>query len=573
MNNESSSPEKNTEKINLVFQSVCDIIKEFAPCMNDYLYVYDFDDDVYYISEHALSRFQLKTNLFHEVVKAHGEFVYPDDVALLTADLRELIAGKKNEHNLEYRWKGADGSPIWINCKGRLLDTAYGHRLMLGCINEIGKRGKADNISGLLGESSLRESMLQQLPAETDIMFLRLGIDDFKIINERHGVDYGNFVLRAVAEGIKNCLSEHQSVYRIVSDEFMVVDLSGADYDGMNELYHRIRAEVDKIVAEQQYKSIYTVSGGLLSLNGLDELTPQDMNEIFKLSEFALTEAKNRGKNQMYYFKPEDYSLFLRTRYVRSCLRQALENNFQGFELYYQPIIVPNGEHLFAAETLLRFRSPDGTNIFPLEFIPILEESGLIIPVGKWIIRNALNMCKKCREKYPDFMISINLSYIQLLKSPLFEDITNILRETDLPPSCLIVELTESGHLQDTTAVRNIWRKLKEIGVCIALDDFGTGYSNLINIGNLRPNIVKIDRSFTMKALCNEYEHELLIHIIRMVHSIGLDLVVEGIETKDELQRITALNPDYIQGYYYSKPCSADDFILKYLGVTVHTSA
>lgn len=565
MKNANSGSEKRTKKSNLVFESVRDIIKEFAPCMNDYLYVYDLEDDIYYISEHALKRFDLKSNLFHEVVKAHGEFVYPDDVALLTADLDELVSGKKSEHNLEYRWKGVDGSPIWINCKGRLLETASGHRLMIGCINEIGKRGKADNISGLLGESSLRETMLQQLLSKTDLMFLRLGIDDFKVINERHGIEYGDFVLRAVAEGIKNCLGEHQSVYRIVSDEFMVVDFSGAGYDEMNVLYHHIRAAVDKIVADEQYKSIYTVSGGLLSISSLDDPTMYDMDEILKLSEFALTEAKNRGKNQLYYFKSEDYSLFLRTRYVRSCLRQALENNFQGFELYYQPIIVPNGEHLFAAETLLRFRSPNGTNIFPLEFIPILEETGLIIPVGKWIIRNALNMCKKCREKHPDFMISINLSYIQLLKSPLFEDITNILRETGLPPSCLIVELTESGHLQDTTAVRNIWRKLKEIGVCIALDDFGTGYSNLINIGNLRPNIVKIDRSFTMKALCNEYEHELLIHIIRMVHSIGLDLVVEGIETADELQRITALNPDYIQGYYYSKPCTMDEFTQKYL--------
>lgn len=565
MNHESSSPEKHTKKINLVFDSVCDIIKEFAPCMNDYLYVYDLDDDICYISEHALTRFDLKSNLFRDVTKTLIAFVYPDDLDPLLADLKDLISGKKDEHNMEYRWMGADGSPIWINCKGRLLYTAGGHRLMLGCINEIGKRGKADNISGLLGETSLRENMHQQLPAQTDLMFLRLGIDDFKLVNERHGVEYGNFVLRNVAEGIQNCLNEHQAVYRIVSDEFMVVDFSGAGYDAMNELYHRIRTAVDGIVAEQQYKAIYTVSGGLLSLDSLADPTLHDTNEILKLSEFALAEAKNRGKNQLYYFKPDDYSLFLRARYVRSCLRQALENDFQGFELYYQPIVVPNDEHLFAAETLLRFRSLDGTNIFPLEFIPILEESGLIIPVGKWIIRNAFDMCKKCREKYPDFRISINLSYIQLLKSPLFEDITNILRETGLPPSCLIVELTESGHLQDTTAVRNTWRKLKDIGVCIALDDFGTGYSNLINIGNLRPNIVKIDRSFTMRALCNEYEHELLIHIIRMVHSIGLDLVVEGIETESELQRITTLNPDYIQGYYYSKPCPASEFTQKYL--------
>lgn len=547
------------------FGTCCDFIRDFSPCMHDYLYVYDLTGDAYYIAEPALSRFRLPDCLFQDVVATLSTFVHPDDSEMLVSDLKLLLSGKKDEHNLEYRWIGLDGSPIWINCKGRLIMSADGHQLMIGCINEIGNRGKADNVSGLLGESSLREHIKQILPSINDAMFLRIGIDDFKIINERHGTEYGNFVLRKVADCIVKCLSPSQAAYRIVSDEFMVTDSSGIDYAGMNRLYHNIRSSVDSVVAKEKYKAIYTISGGLLSLGDLDKSGPDTVDEIMKLSEFALTEAKNRGKNQLYFFKPNDYDLFLRTRYVRSCLRQALADNFKGFELYFQPIVTSKGEQLFAAETLLRFRSPGGENIFPMEFIPILEESGLIIPVGKWVIRNSLSMCRKFREQYPDFMVSINLSYIQLLKSPMFEDITESLREAGLPPSCLIVELTESGHLGESLAVQNVWRKLREIGVNIALDDFGTGYSNLMNIGNLKPNIVKIDRSFTLKALRNEYEHELLIHIIRMVHSIGLNLVVEGIETDDELQRITALNPDYIQGYYYSKPCPRSEFALKYL--------
>lgn len=547
------------------FEGCCDFIRTFSPCMHDYLYVYDLTGDAYYIAEPALSRFKLPGCLFHDVVATLATFVYPDDYDMLSSDLALLLSGEKDEHNLEYRWIGPDGSPIWINCKGRLITSADGGQLMIGCINEIGNRGKADNISGLLGEFSLRENMKQILPAIKDAMFLRIGIDDFKIINERHGTEYGNFVLRKVADCIVKCLSPSQAAYRIVSDEFMVTDSSGIDYTGMNKLYHSIRSAVDSVVAQEKYKAIYTISGGLLSLGNLDKSRPDTVDEIMKLSEFALTEAKNRGKNQLYFFKPNDYDLFLRTRYVRSCLRQALADDFNGFELYFQPIVTSKGGQLFAAETLLRFRSPSGENIFPMEFIPILEESGLIIPVGKWIIRNALAMCRKCREHYPDFMVSINLSYIQLLKSPMFEDITEALNDAGLPPSCLIVELTESGHLEDSAAVQNVWKKLRELGVSIALDDFGTGYSNLINIGNLKPNIVKIDRSFTLKALNNEYEHELLIHIIRMVHSIGLNLVVEGIETNDELQRITALNPDFIQGYYYSKPCPEGEFSEKYL--------
>lgn len=547
------------------FEIICNIITEFAPCMNDYLYVYDVPHDTYYITELAMQRFMLPSNKFHDVIKTHGLFVYPDDVALLTDDLNSILAGEKSEHNLEYRWIGRDGYPIWINCRGRLLRDKNGApSLMIGCINEIGKQQKADNISGLLGESSFQEHLKQAAPSLPDIMLLRIGIDDFKIINERFGMQYGNSVLREVAACIRKSLQPGQFVYRIVSDEFMILDLSGADFDSMNLLYHNIRSGVDEIVAKQNYKAIYTISAGLINIKDTDFSVQKDYNETMKLSEFALTEAKNRGKNQLYFFKPEDYTFFLRRRYIRSSLRQALSNNFNGFELYYQPIIMTNGESLYAAETLLRFHTPSGEKISPLEFIPILEESGLIIPVGKWIIRNALEMCKTVRKAYPDFLISINLSYIQLLKTPLYEDILEALNDAELPPSCLIVELTESGHLEDSTAVQNVWKKLKSIGVSIALDDFGTGYSNLINIGNLRPNIVKIDRSFTVKALKNEYEFELLIHIIRMVHSIGLNLVVEGIETLDELLRITELNPDFIQGFYYSMPCPLNIFMEKY---------
>ncbi len=548
------------------FEDFCEIAEEFSLCMNDYLYVYDIPGDTYYISRRALDRFKMPANIFHDVPRTISTFTYSDDIPLLIEDMAEVNSGQKDERNLEYRWLGRDGSPVWINVKGRILKSSDGTaRLMIGCINEIGKRQKADNVSGLRGESSLEEHLKLLGSSLYDAMFLRIGIDDFKVINERHGSEYGNFVLRAVADCIKKCLGPLQSAYRIVSDEFMVLDLSGAGYEEMNRLYHNIRSAVDNIISAEQYKAIYTISAGLLSLRDLTPEEAQNYSQTMKFSEFALTEAKNRGKNQLYFYKPEDYKTFLRIRYIRSSLRKSLEEDFNGFELYFQPIVVSTDGELFAAETLLRFRTQTGEYVPPLELVSILEESGLIIPVGKWIIKNALIMCKKCREKYPDFVISVNLSYIQLLKSPLYEDIAEALEAASMPPASLIVELTESGHLENTPAVQNVWKKLKKLGVSIALDDFGTGYSNLINIGNLRPNIIKIDRSFTVKALRNDYEHELLIHIIKMVHRIGLNLVVEGIETHDELERINELNPDYIQGFYYSRPCPMEEFVQKYL--------
>lgn len=546
----------------LTFDNICRITEEFSPCMNDYLYVYDLVSDTYYITERAVKRFNLPGSIFHDVVATHGKFVYPDDFPMLELDLMQVLSGQKEEHNLEYRWLGADGSPVWINCRGRVIyDENRTPILMVGCINEIGNQQKADNVSGLPGESFLHEHMQMMIPDFSKGLLMRIGIDDFKTLNERHGMGYGNFILRKVADCIQQSLDAFQYAYRIVSDEFIVLDVSDRPAASMNLLYHHIRSAVDNLVEQQHYKALYTISGGIISLS---DIKVNNYEELLKLTEFALAEAKNRGKNQVYFFCPADYEKFLQRRHIRSCLRQSVSNNFDGFDLNYQPIIMSNGEHLYAAETLLRYRTPEGKSISPYEFIPILEDSGLIIPVGKWIIKNALDMCAQCREKYPDFKVSINLSYIQLLKSPMFEEIMEALDQHALPPNSLIVELTESGHLENSPAIQNVWRKLKNVDVSIAIDDFGTGYSNLQNIGNLRPNIVKIDRNFTVKALQNDYEFELLIHIIRMIHSIGLNLVVEGIETREELIKITALNPDFIQGYFYSKPCPKEEFFGKF---------
>lgn len=173
-------------------------------------------------------------------------------------------------------------------------------------------------------------------------------------------------------------------------------------------------------------------------------------------------------------------------------------------------------------------------------------------------------MCKACRKKYPDFRVSINLSYIQLTKSPVFIEVMDALQETGLPPDALIMELTESGYLENSINVQKVWQRFKEAGVQIALDDFGTGYSNLQNIGRFNPDIVKIDRSFTLRAMQHSYERQLLSHIINMVHSIHLRIVIEGVEEREEQQQVMQLGSDFIQGYYYSKPCSREEFFEKY---------
>ena len=323
----------------------------------------------------------------------------------------------------------------------------------------------------------------------------------------------------------------------------------------------KIRISIERLLERLHYKAVFTISGGLVSNDGTEKL---DYTVMEKKSLFALNYAKELGRNQVYVYEEADYEKFLRERELTRELRTSVTLGYQGFSLNYQPIVELETQKLYAAEALLRFHTSTGEFISPVEFVPLLEKCGLIIPVGRWIMDTAMTMCEECRKFYPEFKISINLSYIQLLKSALVEDFYTILDRHSLSADSIILELTESGYLETSQNVMNIWRNFKEIGVCIAMDDFGTGYSNLKNIGILSPNTVKIDRSFTMQALQNEYEHKLLEHIIDMIHSLNLKVVVEGIETAEELKEISHMKPDYIQGYYYSKPCTSQQFKEKY---------
>lgn len=315
-------------------------------------------------------------------------------------------------------------------------------------------------------------------------------------------------------------------------------------------------------IEKNDYKTIYTISAGVVFGKGIKEYS---LDEVKKISTFALSEAKNRGRNQLYAFEANDYEAFLKKREILVKMRKAVSTEFEGFDLFFQPIVQTKNEQIFGAESLLRFWTSDKRLISPAEFIPVLEESGLIIPVGKWVIDRALYMCKEVQKTVPDFKISVNISYVQILKSSVFKEIKEALIKYDLKPSSLIVELTESGYLENSPAVRNVWKELKNLGVMIAIDDFGTGYSNLSSIGNMLPDIIKLDRGFTVKALQDNYEYRVMSHVVELVHSIDLKICVEGIETADELKKFEGLNADCIQGYYYGKPCCSQEFMSKFI--------
>lgn len=540
-----------------------EVINIFNPCIDDYLYIMDMKSDYYYISPNAIERFDLSENQFHHVNENLQKLVYPPDFELLIKDVEQILNKEKVFHNLQYRWLDKKGEPVWINCRGKVLNDEEGDpEFLVGCINEIGRKQKADNVSGLLGESSLQNELTAKDKERFNGFLLRLGIDHFKEINENKGMDYGDMVLKRTAECIQSVILPNQKLYRIVADEFVIIDLDGGDVQDAVKLYKNIQGRIDSFIEENRYEVFYTISAGILDLSAVED---QSYYNLMRYAEFALNEAKNNGKNNSYVYVQTDYDLFQRKKDLIHIMRQAVNHDFEGFEAYFQPIIDIGRNRLFSAETLLRFQTPETGRIAPSEFIPLLEESNLIIPVGKWVLYQAMEACSRIQKKIPDFRVSVNLSYIQVLKSNVLEDILAGINKYNLKKGSILIELTESGFLESNTFFINFCEGLKENGIPLALDDFGTGYSNFHYLYNLNPSTIKIDRSFTLKALSNSYEHNLLQHMIDMTHSIDLKLCIEGIETKQELNKICEMGPDYIQGFYFGKPYPLEQFMADFV--------
>lgn len=553
-------------KENFSFEQFCKVITEFSPCMDDYPYVYDLQNDRYFISKKALERFAVPKCLFTDVGGTHKQFVYADDYDDLLDDMEAMKCGIKDEHNMDYRWLDRDGKPVWINCRGRVIKDGLGKpNYLIGCVNEIGLEAKADNISGLMQTTAIQAKFDNAQNDTKTNWILRLGIDGFESINQTYGKEYSDSVIKLVSECIIRCLSDEQYAYHIDAEEYVVIDRgTRTTQEDIYELFRRIRREVELDIQHDNYNLVYTVSAGIISYQKMGRPGYQD---VMKYSEFALGKARDMGKNAFYIFEQADYDRFLRHRNLLIDMRKAVAARCRGFELMFQPIMTAgSGDvRLFAAESLLRYTTSWGENVSPVEFVPILEESGLIIPVGKWIFDRAVCMCSECQKVYPRFKVSVNLSYVQILRSQVLNDILNAIADYGVSPNSIIIEMTESGYLEDTIAVRKMWDRLKKFGFLIAIDDFGTGYSNLSSISALAPDIIKIDRGFTVKALSNSYERQLMANIIELVHSIDLRICLEGVETKEDLDTLSNMNPDFIQGYYYSRPCPKDEFKQKFI--------
>ena len=541
------------------------LLEIIAECMDDYLYVLDLQNNKMEISQSALDRFMISETYMRNAKQEIMSAVYEEDRTMFAKHMQAVMDGKEKVHDIHYRWLDKNGLPVWVNCRGVVIDDEDGKPgYLVGCLNETGNQRRADNVTGLLGGMEFCDYLRSQKKPVTTGFLMHIGIDDFAAVNGTHGSNYGDYVLKSVADCMKECLSENQRLFHLIAGQYVIVDLDSTSMDDAIQLKKKIGEKIDEFIISEQYEVVFSASAGVIDASTVAE----GYEECRKKFEFSLKKAKQMGKNNIYFYRQEDYEKFQRNGRIISALRSSIANGCEGFEVYYQPIVDCVSGRVIGAEALMRYTmvTEEGKEwLSPVEFIPLLEKTGLIIPAGRFVLNEAAKMCREIQQYIPEFRVNVNISCYQIEHGKIADKILTAVRDNGLTPDRICIEMTESGFMDMTPAFCKFRKVLEENGIQFVIDDFGTGYSNLHCISDMNPGYVKMDKDFTAKAMSCERDYELFKKIIEMVHSIGIRICVEGIEEEDWHLKMKELQADYLQGYFFGKPCEKKKFMEEFV--------
>jgi diguanylate cyclase (GGDEF)-like protein/PAS domain S-box-containing protein len=481
--------------------------------------------------------------------------IHPDEQAEVRQALEAHWRGETAEFEVEHRLVHADGTWRWMLCRGLAVRDARGEPLrMAGSLTDITESKCTDPLTGLPNRLSFvvrLERCLERYRRDPAKVFavLFIDLDRFKLINDSLGHLAGDDLLRQVAERLLHSVRQ-ATVARLGGDEFAILLEEIRQPEDAAAVAQRI---VDRLSGPYQLegREIYsTASVGV----AVAESAAATVADILRDADTALYRAKSRGRRRFEIFDAAMRLEVIRRLEMESALRFAVERG--ELELYYQPKVALESGHLLGFEALVRWRHPQKGIIPPSEFIDIAEESGLIIPIGLWVIEEACRRLADWQARYPEAAgldMSINISAKQLFEPSFIESAAQILQRTGVNPRCVCFELTETVLLENPETVK-VLEQLQALGLTISVDDFGTGYSSLGYLSRLPVSGLKIDRSFVAKMLEETKESEIVRSIMTLAAAIGADVVAEGIECEGQVSALRSLGCRIGQGYYFAPP-------------------
>lgn len=480
-------------------------------------------------------------------------------------DLAERLKHRENFSNLlvrvkirgEGRWWELSGTPMrdergkFIGFRGVGSDVTEAR----ASSEKIAYLARYDTLTSLPNRLMLNEALGEALQyAEqwrTRCALLMVDLDRFKAVNDSLGHMTGDKMLAQVSARLQALMGEGQMCGRLGGDEFAIVIRDASD----SEVIKRLAAQVINSLSEPYQVDQHTLYVGASVGSAIGPRDGNSVEELMRNADLALYRAKDAGGGEHFRFEPVLHASAEERRQLEVSLRAALER--QEMVLHYQPVVDARSENVVSFEALVRWNSEEHGFVSPGKFIPLAEDTRLIVPIGKWVMRQA---CMEARAWPENVKVNVNVSPEQLLEPEFAQDVVDALAHSGLRPERLEIEVTESIFMRDASVARNALEQVMALGCSVALDDFGTGYSSLGYLRKLRFSTIKVDRSFVQGAAQNSSESLAIINaVVAMAKSLDMTTTAEGVESAEEAELIRNLGCDKIQGYYFGRPMTNDE--------------
>jgi diguanylate cyclase (GGDEF)-like protein/PAS domain S-box-containing protein len=492
--------------------------------------------------------------------------VHPDDVQSVQTAIAAHREGITPHFEIEHRMRHSDGAYRWMLSRGAAIRDSGGKATrMAGSQTDVTARKEAeqqllrdalhDGLTGLPNRvlfTDRLERSIARIARDPNHRYavLFLDVDRFKVINDSLGHSAGDELLVAFAKRLSACLRPSDTVARLGGDEFTILLEDPTQPDDAVAVADRIMESLRKPFALGAQEVYVTASIGIATcVTGYTR--PQD---VLRDADTAMYRAKATGKSRHQLFDTAMHARAIKLLQVENDLRRAIDRN--EFELHYQPILHMASGVIRGFEALVRWRHPERGLISPADFIPIAEETGLIIPIGRWVLQEGCRQAAAWHAMFPDNLldININLSGKQFSQGDLVEQVVGVLRQSKLPARNLILEITESVVMENPESTILMLQRLKALGIQLHIDDFGTGYSSLAYLQRFPVDTMKIDRSFISRMAEDPENAEIVRTIVTLAHNLNMKVTAEGIETAEQLAQLQGLKCENAQGYFLSRP-------------------
>lgn len=490
-------------------------------------------------------------------------------------ELKEIITRKVSEASEEEyydydtgNWYEIHSSNIsWVDGRPVCLYAIYDVTEKKNYQRRIEQQAYTDFLTGLLNRMCCERDLARYIDEakkrnETGAL-LYMDLDDFKHINDGLGHQYGDILLKNISNAIHSIKGIEETCYRMGGDEFVII-IPPRSYKHFNEIIEGIKAVFARPWYLKDGDYYCTMSMGTVSFPDEGE----SVEDLIKKADIAMYSAKKTGKNRVAKYNSDSVSESSKRLDMEKNMRDATNKGFEEFLVYYQPIIdiSQKGTPCCGAEALIRWDSQELGFISPADFIPLAEYLGLINPIGDYVLKEACKECKKWNDNgYPNYKVNVNLSVVQLMQENIVEIIENTVNDIGINPRNLTLEVTESLAINDMDRMKGIMTKIRELGVRIALDDFGTGYSSLNHIREIPLDVIKVDQSFVKELVDDDYSKSFIKMVGELAGAIGVSICVEGIESKEQYKVLDDMKVRLVQGYYFDKPLTREEFEKKYM--------